>query len=75
MVFNSLSENESTIFERVKAHVSAWKDISGEDQQIYTRLSGLSSACYKVSLKDSIIAIDPRSVLYRKKSSGLSDVE
>lgn len=75
MVFNSSAEAEATIFARVKEHVTGWKNISLEDQLTYIRLSGLSSACYKVSIKDPLAQITPRSVLYRKKSKELTDSE
>ena len=63
-------ETPQVIFERIKEHIPEWGRVLTElDQLEIRRLSGLSNACYKVTLKDSVALPDPqmpRQFLYRK---------
>jgi hypothetical protein len=44
-------EKPHVVIKCVKEHVTAWKEIPDESFKI-TRLSGLSNACYRVSVVD-----------------------
>jgi hypothetical protein len=46
--------------------VPGWAHLESADQLNFTRLSGLSNACYKVSAKDPSLKLEPKAVLYRK---------
>ena len=60
---NESGKEPHTVIKCVKEHVSAWTEIEDKSFKI-TTLSGLSNACYRVSVTDP--KIKPESVLFRK---------
>lgn len=62
---------------RVKEHVYFWSETETSlDQVSITRLSGMSNACYRVALNESVVVSDPnraRVYLYRHFSSKLTN--
>jgi hypothetical protein len=53
-------ERPQVIFDRIKEHIPEWGRLLTElDQLDIKRLSGLSNACYKVALKESVALPDP----------------
>ena len=59
-------EEPEVILERCQKHIESWKSLRADQIKI-TRLSGMSNACYKVSLIDANNrAIEPDAVLYRR---------
>ena len=53
--FVEKGERDEVIIANILEHVAGWSETVQEPEQIeISRLSGLSNACYKVSLKSSI---------------------
>lgn len=68
-------EQPEVVLDRIKEHMPAWRSVSLSDVTI-KRLSGLSNACYKVQLLDTIKIDDtevPRKLLYRKFENEVID--
>jgi len=61
-------ESEQVMFQRVIQHVEGWSTLfSSADELQFTRMSGMSNACYKVEPKNVTGGeVWPRAVLYRK---------
>lgn len=68
-------EKPEVVLARVKEHMPAWGHVSLDEVTI-SRLSGLSNACYKVSVGPEVTIADPdtpRKVLYRKFENEIID--
>ena len=51
------------IFERIKAQLPSWSEVTFEQARI-KRMDGLSNACYRVSVEKPVVS--PDAVLYKK---------
>ena len=58
-VSENSGERSEVIFSRIVEHIDSWKAVNFKDTK-FSRLNGLSNACYKVS------ASDVMTLLYRK---------
>ena len=72
------SEDFKLIFERIVNHIPSWKQSLRSVEDLYIkRLSGLSNACFRVTIKDEIIkntiSVEPKTLLYRWFEQELTD--
>ena len=72
----SASSEKDVIFEHLMMHIEEWKPIiKSADDLIIRRLSGLSNACYKVTIKPEIDSTQTviKALLYRRFEQNLTD--
>jgi len=74
--YTTPGEDEEIILERIQSQVPQWAHVRTIAEVSFQRLNGLSNACYRVELEDSVPLADEqyRVLLYRKFENEVVDL-